>query len=163
MNPSFALRPNLSGGFSPSCFFRAGFGSKVSTWDGPPFMNRKMTRLARAGKCVREADSLEVNPNLPAACKVPARPRRPNPMPACRSMSRREIIGKWLFCIMSSLQQLQILDSGLQLHRPAKSAMCNLKSAIQQSIDKQHLIGSEQHLSVLLPPSFRIVASSEKV
>ena len=26
-------------------------GSKVSTCDGPPFMNRKMTRFAFAGKC----------------------------------------------------------------------------------------------------------------
>ena len=26
-----------------------GFGSKLSTCDNPPFMNRKMTRLARAG------------------------------------------------------------------------------------------------------------------
>ena len=30
----------------PLYFSRAGLGSKVSTCDGPPFMNRKMTRLA---------------------------------------------------------------------------------------------------------------------
>ena len=34
----------------PSYLSRAGLGSNVSTCDGPPFMNRKMTRLARAGK-----------------------------------------------------------------------------------------------------------------
>src|ERR1700751_4757633 len=28
-----------------------GLGSKVSTWEGPPFMNRWITRFALAGKC----------------------------------------------------------------------------------------------------------------
>src|SRR4051794_30759517 len=39
------------GGFLPLYFSRAGLGSNVSTWDGPPFMNRWMTRLARGLKC----------------------------------------------------------------------------------------------------------------
>src|SRR5271166_6332956 len=39
-----------SGMTCPAYFCRAGFGSNVSTWEGPPFMNRKMTRLAFAGK-----------------------------------------------------------------------------------------------------------------
>src|SRR4051794_32846598 len=33
----------------PANLARAGLGSKVSTWDGPPFMKRWMTRLALAG------------------------------------------------------------------------------------------------------------------
>ncbi len=40
-----------AGGAWPAYRSRAGLGSNVSTCDGPPFMNRKMTRLARAGKC----------------------------------------------------------------------------------------------------------------
>ena len=35
----------------PSSRSSSGLGSNVSTCDGPPFMNRKMTRLARGGKC----------------------------------------------------------------------------------------------------------------
>src|SRR5688500_4285349 len=39
-----------AGGLPPWCYVSIGLGSNVSTCDGPPFMNRKMTRLARAGK-----------------------------------------------------------------------------------------------------------------
>src|SRR3569623_994528 len=39
------------GGSCPAYFSRAGFGSNVSTCDGPPFMNRWITALARGGKC----------------------------------------------------------------------------------------------------------------
>ena len=35
----------------PGITLERGLGSNVSTCDGPPFMNKKMTRLARAGKC----------------------------------------------------------------------------------------------------------------
>src|SRR5437016_4953241 len=35
----------------PAYFSKDGFGSKVSTWDGPPFMKRWMTRLALPGNC----------------------------------------------------------------------------------------------------------------
>src|SRR5713226_8714260 len=35
----------------PACWASIGLGSKVSTCDGPPFMNRKITRLARGVKC----------------------------------------------------------------------------------------------------------------
>src|SRR5207249_7198952 len=37
--------------------FSRGLGSKVSTCDGPPGMKRKITRLARAGKCGRRGAS----------------------------------------------------------------------------------------------------------
>src|ERR1700730_16684162 len=35
----------------PSYFVSIGLGSKVSTCEGPPFRKRKITCLARAGKC----------------------------------------------------------------------------------------------------------------
>src|SRR5438105_3607524 len=46
-----------SGSFSrpgmgrPCHFARAGFGSKRSTWLGPPYINKKMHEVARAGMC----------------------------------------------------------------------------------------------------------------
>lgn len=50
-----AVGANCTRGFCPgnglpSSRSRSGLGSKVSTWDGPPFMKRKMTRWARGGK-----------------------------------------------------------------------------------------------------------------
>src|SRR5829696_6845901 len=42
---------NSNGGACPLYFASAGFGSKVSTCDGPPDMNRKITRFARGAKC----------------------------------------------------------------------------------------------------------------
>src|SRR5260370_9626407 len=35
----------------PLYFVSIGLGSKVSTCEGPPFRNKKITCLARAGKC----------------------------------------------------------------------------------------------------------------
>ena len=46
---SVATVPPGSG--CPWYFSSIGFGSKLSTCDSPPFMNRKMTCLARAGWC----------------------------------------------------------------------------------------------------------------
>src|SRR5688572_9632174 len=45
------LRFLADSGSWPWYFARAGFGSNVSTWDGPPFMNRWMTCLAFGAKC----------------------------------------------------------------------------------------------------------------
>src|SRR5437660_1191681 len=44
--------PKLAGTCWPSRRCSAGFGSKVSRCEGPPCMNRKITRLAVAGKWV---------------------------------------------------------------------------------------------------------------
>ena len=46
---SVATVPPGSG--CPWYFASIGFGSKLSTCDSPPFMNRKITRVARAGWC----------------------------------------------------------------------------------------------------------------
>src|SRR4029079_11640135 len=43
--------PKLSGIRCPANWLRAGFGSNVSIWLGPPAIIRKMTDLAFAGKC----------------------------------------------------------------------------------------------------------------
>ena len=78
----------------PLSRLRRGFGSKVSTCEGPPCMNRKITRLARGAKCVcfgasgplgRDADR-RLSPANSAA-----RPTLPNPQAVWRSNARREI------------------------------------------------------------------------
>src|SRR5262245_7897912 len=82
----------------PSYLSSSGFGSKVSTWDGAPFMNRKTTCLALAGKW----DSFgESGPAFsPARAKNPSRVSKSmraspaNPPPARRRNSRREVIGQ---------------------------------------------------------------------
>ena len=74
---------------------RAGLGSKVSTCDGPPFMNRKMTRLARARE-VRAAcgasgsgrGALAFGRRQPAR-RGPAARRRRRRRPARAPRSRR--------------------------------------------------------------------------
>ena len=62
----------VAGGSCPEYRSSAGLGSNVSTCDGPPFMNRKITRFARAGKCGALAPSgsratLLSSPSAPAA------------------------------------------------------------------------------------------------
>src|SRR5438876_5864544 len=62
-------------GCFPSNFSSSGFGSNVSTCDGPPFMKRKITRLARGAKCA-------TGPSPPAAAilgSIPASPTMPKP------------------------------------------------------------------------------------
>jgi hypothetical protein len=80
-NPARTFCPFDAVGFFPSWVLSAGFGSNVSTWLGPPFMNRKMTRFAFAGKCA---------PAAARGASNPARPSAPNPMPAVCRRSRRE-------------------------------------------------------------------------
>ena len=46
--PGFSLGREVEGIALPAYFCREGLGSNVSTCDGPPFMNRKMTLLALA-------------------------------------------------------------------------------------------------------------------
>src|SRR5258707_10133414 len=74
---------------SPLYFVRDGLGSKVSTCDGPPFRNRKMTCLAFAGKCV-ERVSVAPAASLFSASRV-ASPSMPKPFPALRKSWRRVI------------------------------------------------------------------------
>ena len=58
------MAANCTRGFAPgkglpSSRSRSGLGSKVSMCDGPPFMKRKMTRLARGATCGGFADAGE--------------------------------------------------------------------------------------------------------
>src|SRR5262245_44461453 len=45
-----SVRRLEAGKLRPAYRARSGLGSKVSTWDGPPFMNRWITCLALAGR-----------------------------------------------------------------------------------------------------------------
>ncbi len=90
----------------PCSAMSRGLGSNVSTCDGPPSMNRKITRLARAAKCggrtasgLRDALStsaasvLLVSPAHPWAKAASA--TAPKPAPLRASISRREIGTLW--------------------------------------------------------------------
>ncbi len=87
----------LGGSGWPWSRFSNGFGSNVSIWLGPPCMNRKITCLARAGKCGGRAANGFAADTGGAAGSRPSRPSRsssaqlPKPSPAWRSICRREI------------------------------------------------------------------------
>src|SRR3954453_16324683 len=95
-----------AGGAWPAYFSSAGLGSKVSTCDGPPFMNRKITRLARAGKCgglgargllgtdasVRPGVAARADPapiSSPASARTLESPSAPKPPPIRQNNARR--------------------------------------------------------------------------
>jgi hypothetical protein len=82
----------------PSNSFSAGFGSKVSTCDGPPCMNRKMTRFAFGLKCGgRTASGFFGSTGVSAAAadtpSRSARASRPKPLADRRNRSRRVCVG----------------------------------------------------------------------
>src|SRR5439155_6716003 len=93
-------------------FSNAGFGSNVSTWDGPPLRKMWMTRLARAGNSgAFGASGLMISPALASVGNKPvcaindANPNAPMPMPHLHKKSRRvrnasSRRGRW--CGMSS-------------------------------------------------------------
>src|SRR5271165_3358894 len=68
----------------PLYFCSIGLGSNVSTCEGPPFRNRKMTCLAVALKCGAFGAIGEVS----EAPRIPASPAMPKPVPMVRSTSR---------------------------------------------------------------------------
>src|SRR6478736_5446179 len=82
---------SVSGKGWPACLARAGLGSNVSTWEGPPLQKKWMTRLAFAAKW----GSLGARGLVGSAARVAwsarrvERPRRPRPEPALVNNSRR--------------------------------------------------------------------------
>src|SRR5262249_21058640 len=119
----------FSGGSLPSCVVSPGLGSNVSTCDGPPFMNRKMTRFAFGVKCpARGASGLLAARAVLSVARTPASPRRPNPAPMPRSMSRREIAdGVKTFMV-----------TGLRV----------------ASVHEEEFVGPEKHLGVAVPGGY---------
>src|SRR5262245_7615335 len=82
--------PNDSGNFCPCSLVSPGFGSNVSTCDGPPDMNRKMTFLALPLKCGFFGASGSTSANsLPSSANIAASASEPNPQPAERRKVRR--------------------------------------------------------------------------
>ena len=88
--PRSVLRPAAEG-FLPLCLARAGLGSKVSTCDGPPFMNRWMMRLALGAKCERFGARGLAAALASCSASRAARPSDPRPVPMRASHSRRSI------------------------------------------------------------------------
>ena len=90
-----------------------GLGSKVSTWQGPPFRNRKMTRLALGAKC---GAHFERTARQLVCAENAARPSIPNPLPIVRSASRRVML--WVSLLnkaefIGAQQYLRVLRPGV--------------------------------------------------
>src|SRR5258706_11296648 len=66
-----------------------GLGSKVSTCDGPPLRNRKMTRFTLGAKCgpAGPAEGEDV-----LAPRIPAKEVMPKPLPIIIKVSRRDFV-----------------------------------------------------------------------
>src|SRR5260370_40950727 len=76
----------LKGRDCPLSFARRGLGSKVSIWDGPPSMNRKITDLAFAAKCGGLGAKGLTAATARLAASSPARASPPNPLAQRKSM-----------------------------------------------------------------------------
>src|ERR1700733_11395061 len=91
---TFLLNTSFGAGRPLSCVKR-GLGSNVSTCDGPPGMNRKITRLARGGKCgARGASGPGASPGdcataLSWSCSSETKANDPKPPPMRLSQHRR--------------------------------------------------------------------------
>src|SRR4051812_12606739 len=78
----------------PSSSYRLGLWSNVSTCDGPPYMNRKMTLFALGanGEDLGARGLVEANAlceKKPTLSSSPASATPVNPAPACQRNSRR--------------------------------------------------------------------------
>ena len=108
---SVATLPPGSG--CPWYFSSIGLGSKLSTCDSPPFMNRKMTGFARAGWCSppeprRPVDFRRRRGSQRLARPRPAKASMPKPLPMRQSASRRVTGGA---CLCAHGRQLTKMNS----------------------------------------------------
>src|SRR5260221_517399 len=72
----------------PCSLASRGLGSKVSSWDGPPSMNRKMTFLALAGKCGARADPSVVEDARASSASKLVSATEPKPLAQRRNICR---------------------------------------------------------------------------
>src|SRR5579885_2289569 len=115
-----------------------GLGSRRSGPNGPPFMNRWMTRLARGRNC---GAWLAVARARAEGARRLARPRAPKPPPRARIMSRR---------VIGSMVRLLSIDP-----------IGSMGPIEPMLIDIQKLVRGQQHLRILLPR--RIAPHSEEL
>src|SRR5712692_10709095 len=150
--------PKLSGSFWPSYFFRAGLGSNVSMWLGPPTMNRKITDLALGAKfgglaargftlALACAESRSRDPRAIA----------PKPCPARARMSRRVSTGRMCSRYVDELiaihqgqtkvgqlaSRTQELFAHRQLHCARRPRQRQLVSAPQLAIGRSFTLALE--------------------
>src|SRR5580693_1808549 len=81
----------------PLYFCSIGLGSNVSTWEGPPLRNRKMTCLAVPLKC-GALGAIGAGVAVGEALRIPANPAMPKPVPTVRSNCRR--VGAKMFSLV---------------------------------------------------------------
>src|SRR5262249_39188554 len=90
----------------PSSRSKRGFGSNVSTCDGPPAMKRKMIRLARGGKCGGLGDSGSTAASARhSSANSDARASEPKPTAARWSIPRLDIASGTMFAGMTFAPQ----------------------------------------------------------
>src|SRR5688572_12435818 len=90
--PVFRSVRKVTGNGFPACSSSFGFGSKVSTWDAPPFRKKWMIRLAFGAKCgARGISGFNPSGAVAAVEKNSARLNAPMPMPQRQRNSRREV------------------------------------------------------------------------
>src|SRR5262245_29318495 len=131
--PSFLCppRPNVFTWIVlPSSLASSGLRSKVSTCDGPPYMNRKMTALALAGNIgflgaiglTNLVASLGASAGPPASAgslwNNPARPSAPNPAPVSHRNSRRVRRQNWL-AALSCMAEASVVGRRVVNRSPA--------------------------------------------
>src|SRR4051794_30621332 len=118
----------------PSYLVKAGFGSKLSTCDKPPFMNRKMTRFA-FGLKLGLSISQGAGPTVLAALAIDptrlAKPSMPKPPPIRQSASRRVTGCPGLECRRIGIGGFSFMNRSL--------------------IYKFEFVRTQQHASVFLP------------
>src|SRR5262245_46825916 len=124
------LGASKGSGFPLSACSR-GLGSNVSTCDGPPAINRKITRLACGVKCGGFTDNGDAAPNTSAAAwaanssaNKPANPSIPNPLAKCPKAWRRDIARP------AGIPATMVFITSVHIHK---------------------LVGAEQHVTVSLP------------
>src|ERR1043166_3762783 len=162
MNPAPLLFLKRSPpGCSPWCAWRAGLGSKVSTCDGPPFMKRKMMRLARGRKCAARVVFEAAAAAAEAGPRRLARPSRPNPADRRWSIWRRESlqVGEWrirsvhIQHFIRDQQQLRIL---LPTRHLAVNGLIQ-KSQGESQFLPRHFASEQKLISLADPGLVRIV------
>src|SRR5262245_26113823 len=143
-------------------FWRPGLGSKVSTCDGPPFINRKMRRLARAGKCGgRGASGLAARsaaaPRKPASARTAVRPSAPKPPPMRQSTSRRDRRAA-VASVMASPCKDQGPSTKDERQKTSPFILRTWSLVLSTwSVDEHRFVGGQQHLGELLPATEPVV------
>src|SRR5262245_12724488 len=125
----------------PSISVSLGFGSKVSTCETPPCMNRKITRLARGAKC-----------GVVACASSPSKAANatpPKPQATWRKASRREI-----WPVISILDEQELTQRRRERREDSRDCISlrSLRLCVNSVLlNVQELVSRQQRLTKTLP------------